>query len=310
MLSRVADSVFWMARYLERTDNLLRVLRTDYIASQDELVDYNWQLLADTFGDVPKQKMSMSSYRDALHHLVLSRQHESSVFNNIVRVRENARSVQDYITKELWQSLNDYYHRVRDPQTESLINRNDPVTAFDILLRESIIFYGTVDVTMSRGEGYTFLNLGKYLERALQSIDTLEFKRTQMAKSDNESIYWKYLLYALSGYEFHTKFYKNALQTEEVIHQVLYNLQFPHSVGYSLAQMDRYFQRLKDFSHPSHFTEIDQLMKQLISTIQEYQKEKGASVIEKLIPDLRLQFTNLNNRLATLYFGYPSIVTS
>lgn len=304
MLSRVADSVFWMARYLERTDNLLRVLRTDYIASQDELLDYNWQLLADTFGDAPKQKMSMSSYRDALHHLVLSRQHESSVFTNIVRVRENARSVQDYITKELWQSLNDYYHRVRDPQTESLINRNDPVTAFDILLRESIIFYGTVDVTMSRGEGYTFLNLGKYTERCLQSLEILEFKSKQMAKADNEATYWKYLLYALSGYEFHTKFYKNALQAEEVIHQVLFNLQFPHSVSYSLAQMDRYFQRLSNFSQPDHFKEIEQLIKKMIDDVNTYQKTADTLVIERLIPDLRLQFTNLNHRLATLYFGY------
>jgi hypothetical protein len=68
--------------------------------------------------------------------------------------------------------------------------------------------------------------------------------------------------------------------------------------------MDRYFQRLLNFSQPDHFNEIDQLIKQMISTIQEYQKENGASVIEKLIPDLRLQFTNLNDRLATLYFGY------
>jgi uncharacterized alpha-E superfamily protein len=304
MLSRVADSVFWMARYLERTDNLLRVLRTDYVASQDELLDYDWQLLADTFGDAPKQKMSMSSYRNALHHLVLSRQHDSSVFTNIVRVRENARSAQDYITKELWQSLNDYYHCIRDPETEKLINHNDPVTAFEILLRESIIFYGTVDVTMNRGEGYTFLNLGKYTERCLQCLDILEFKRKQMKKADNETIYWKHLLYSLSGYEFHTKFYKNALQSEEVMHQVLYNLQFPHSVSYSLAQLDRYFLRLKDFSHPDHFKEISELIKQIINTVNTYQKENGISVIEKLIPDLRLQFTNLTNRLAILYFGY------
>jgi uncharacterized alpha-E superfamily protein len=304
MLSRVADSVFWMARYLERTDNLLRVLRTDYIASQDELLDYNWQLLADTFGDEPKQKISMSSYRDVLHHLVLSRQHESSVFNNIVRVRENARSVQDYITKELWQSLNDYYHLIRDPQTENLINHNDPVTAFDILLRESIIFYGTVDVTMNRGEGYTFLNLGKYLERCLQSLEILEFKRTQMRKADNDVIYWKYLLYSLSGYEFHTKFYKNALQSEEVMHQVLFNMQFPHSISYSLAQMDRYFKRLSDFSQPDHFNEIQLLIREMNVMVQTYQKETDSSVVEKIIPDLRLKFSNVSQRLATLYFGY------
>jgi uncharacterized alpha-E superfamily protein len=88
------------------------------------------------------------------------------------------------------------------------------------------------------------------------------------------------------------------------MHQVLYNLQFPHSVRYSLAQLYRYFQRLKDFSQPNHFKEIGELIKKIINTLDNYQKENGLSVIEKLIPDLRLQFTNLNNRLATLYFGY------
>jgi uncharacterized alpha-E superfamily protein len=304
MLSRVADSVFWMARYLERTDNFLRLLRTDYIAAQDELLDYDWQLLIDTFGDdTPEKKLTVSSYREALQHLVLHRQHDYSIFTNIVRVRENARSVQDYITKELWQSLNDFFHTIRNPETENLILHNDPVTALDILLRESIIFYGTVDTTMSRGEGYTFLNLGKYIERCLQTLDILEFKRKQMAKAENETVHWKYLLYALSGYEFHTKAYKNSLQDKEVIHQVLYNAQFPHSVIYSLAQMDRYFQRLEAISQPEHFKEINSIIKKMTACLQSYQKKKDVAVIDLLIPDLRLQFANLNQRLSTLYFG-------
>jgi uncharacterized alpha-E superfamily protein len=305
MLSRAADSVFWMARYLERTDNLLRLLRTDYIAAQDELLDYNWQLLCDTFGSAePKQKIKVGSYRDALTYLVVSPQHDCSVLTNIVRVRENARSVQDYITKELWQCLNDYYHRVRDAETKNLIQRKDPVTAMDTLLRESIIFYGTVDITMSRGEGYVFLNLGKYTERCLQSLEILEFKRKQKIWANNEAMQCKYLLYALSGYEFHTKFYKNALQSTEVLHQILYNSQFPHSVSYCLAQMDRYFHRLLTFSQPDHFREIEQLIKKMIVTVQTYQKMNSPSVIEKLIPDIREQFFHFNQRLAALYFGH------
>jgi uncharacterized alpha-E superfamily protein len=294
-----------MARYLERTDNLLRLLRTDYIAAQDELLDYNWQWLCDTFGSTePEQQIKVSSYRDALTHLVVSPKHDCSVLANIVRARENARSVQDYITKELWQCLNDYYHRVRDAETKDLILRKDPVTAMDNLLRESIIFYGTVDITMSRGEGYVFLKLGKYTERCLQILDILEFKRKQKSRDDNEAMQSKYLLYALSGYEFHTKFYNNALQSTEVLHQILYNSQFPHSMGYCLAQMDRYFHRLLAHSHPSHFSEIEQLIKKMVATIQAYQKMDSPSVTEKLIPDIREQFSHFNQRLATLYFGH------
>jgi uncharacterized alpha-E superfamily protein len=304
MLSRVADSVFWMARYLERSDNLLRLLRTDYIASQDELLDYNWQTLADYFGN-EEQPLKVGNYRDALHYLVISKEHDQSVFSNILRVRENARSVQDYITKELWQSLNDFYHRIRDPQTETFMTKQDPVTAFDLLLRESIIFYGTVDITMNRGEGYTFLNLGKYTERCLQCLEMLEFKRAQMAsRPDQETVQWKYLLYSLSGYEFHTKYYKNALQVEEVIHQVLFNLQFPHSAAYSIMQMGRYFQRLTTVSKPEYFAEINGLIVEMNKTISDYQNQNPILAIEKLIPDLRLKLAHLNQRLASLYLGY------
>jgi uncharacterized alpha-E superfamily protein len=305
MLSRVADSVFWMARYLERSDNLLRLLRTEYIASQDEILDYDWEMLGKHFGN-PATPMKGTTYRDVLYYLVLTKEHDQSVINNVTYMRENARSVQDYITKELWQTLNDFYHKIRDTRTEDLIVRQDPVTAFDIFLRESIIFYGTVDVTMNRGEGYTFLNLGKYMERSLQCLDILEFKQRQATKSENTIVQSKYLLYALSGYEFHTKFYKNALQPQDVIHQVLFNMQFPHSLAYSFSQMDRYFQRLLPVSIPESFTEISSLTKEMINLLQYYQTEKDDLLLlpQRLIPELKSKLYFLNQRLGSLYFGY------
>jgi uncharacterized alpha-E superfamily protein len=304
MLSRVADSVFWMARYLERTDNVLRLLRTDYIASQDEILNFDWQRVTDTLSTKSETAIVVTSYREALYHLVLNKDHDASVFTNIVRVRENARSVQDYITKELWQCLNDYYHIVRDPHTEDLLLQQDPVTALDMLLRESIIFYGTVEVTMNRGDGYTFLNLGKYIERSLQSLDLLEMK-WDIADEVTEPVSWKYLLYALSGFEFHTKFYKNALQTEDVIHQVLFNNQFPHSVSYSLSQIDRYFQRLKETSLTDNFKEMEFLAGKMVKDIQYTMVNRKDSVaVRELIIATRNQILNFSHKLTTLYFGY------
>ena len=304
MLSRVADSVFWMARYLERTDNLLRVLRTDYIASQDELLDFNWQKLTDTLSIKSETPIIVASYREALYHLILNKEHDASVFVNIVRVRENARSVQDYITKELWQCLNDYYHIIRDPQTEQLLLHQDPVTVFDTLLRESLIFYGTVEVTMNRGDGYTFLNLGKYIERSLQSLEMLELK-WKINTEVTEPVSWKYLLYALSGFEFHTKIYKNALQTEDVIHQVLFNNQFPHSVTYSLGQIERYFQRLSQSSLPENFKELEFLAGKMITDIQYSTVNlKDPAAVKQLIATTRAQVLQFSQKLNTLYFGY------
>ncbi len=303
MLSRVADSVFWMARYLERTDNVLRLLRTDYIASQDEILDPNWQKLTDMLSDKEKS-VPVTTSHEALYHLVLNREHDASLFTNILRARENARSVQDYITKELWQCLNDYYHIIRDPHTAEMLTNQDAVTAFDTLLRESIIFYGTVEVTMSRGDGYTYLNLGKYVERTLQTLDILELK-WNTAKPETEPVSWKYLLYALSGFEFHTKHYRNALLTEDLIHQLMFNTQFPHSVIYSLSQIERYLQRLKESSLPENFKEIGFLAGKLVKDIQYASVDsKDRDAVTGLITATRNQVLSFSHKLTTLYFGY------
>jgi uncharacterized alpha-E superfamily protein len=302
MLSRVADAVFWMARYMERSDNVLRALRTNYIASQDEIQNFDWKLWTE---GMSMGTAEITNYRDALKHLLLNKENDASVLVSIVRARENARSVQDYITKEVWQCINDYYHLIQNPKTEQLLLKNDPVTAIDNLLRESVLFYGTVDITMNRSEGYTFLNLGKYIERSLRCLDILELKLIEIQRGGNEAMHWKYLLYSLSGYEFHTKQYKNALQMNEVLHQIFLNTQFPHSVLYSLQQTERYFKRMSDISLPEHFKEIEFLMGKINNQLK-YSVNINASVeeVRKLIADKRYEIKELAFKLASLYFGY------
>ncbi|MDZ4809452.1 MAG: alpha-E domain-containing protein, partial [Bacteroidota bacterium] len=116
MLSRVADSVFWMARYMERTNGTLRILRTNYISSQDEVKDFSWKTLLRNYSDAPAEQIKAIGNQSVkvLEHLLLDKNNGASVFNNITRARENARAVQDHITKEVWQCLNDYYHLIRD----------------------------------------------------------------------------------------------------------------------------------------------------------------------------------------------------
>lgn len=306
MLSRVADAVFWMARYMERSDNVLRVLRTNYIASQDEIQDYNWKIWIDALGAGSESKnIQSSNYRDALFHLILNKENDNSVLVNISRARENARSVQDFITKELWQCINDYYHLIHSKTTRDLVMENDPVTAIDNLMRESILFYGTVDITMSRGEGYTFMNFGKFIERSLRTLDFLDVKLQEIEQGGNEAMHWKYLLYSLSGYEFHTKHYKNALHMSDVVHQVMSNTLFPHSVLYSVTQADRYFKRLDTISVPENFKEMDFLIGRAISTVR-YGSGANISTHElKLhIGKVRDEIKSLAYKLATLYFGY------
>lgn len=265
MLSRVADSVFWMARYMERTNGMLRLLRTNYISSQDEVKDFTWQQLLRKYSDASPEDVSAigNDSPKVLDHLLLDRNNGASVFNNITRARENARAVQDHITKEVWQCLNDYYHLIRDRQIGVQIRQGDPVTAFDALIHQGMLYHGIVDVTMARGEGFNYLNIGKFLERAILSADMLDIKLAEVGynlhhPTDVPAL--RYLLYSLSGYELYLKTHRGVFQGDHVVQQIVYNPNFPHSISYCLQQLSRYFERLKPESLPESYKQLEFLI--------------------------------------------------
>jgi uncharacterized alpha-E superfamily protein len=166
MLSRVADSLYWMSRYLERTDGILRMLKINYASSQDDIHEFSWKPVLRTFTYIDEETADNIAYhsRDVLQYMVTDKENTNSVLNIITRARESARSVQDHITKELWQCLNDFYHIVRDEHLVLGIHKDDPVTILDTLIKQGLLYFGIMDITMARGEGFAFINIGKFLE--------------------------------------------------------------------------------------------------------------------------------------------------
>ena len=118
---------------MERTNGMLRILRTNYISSQDEVKDFSWKTLLRNYSDATPEEVKAIGNQSVkvLEHLFLDKNNGASVFNNITRARENARAVQDHITKEVWQCLNDYYHLIRDKEIHAQVKQGDPVTALD-----------------------------------------------------------------------------------------------------------------------------------------------------------------------------------
>lgn len=273
MLSRVADSVFWMARYMERTNGMLRLLRTNYISSQDEVKDFSWQPLLIKYSDASPEELNALGNQSpkVLEHLLLDKTNGGSVFNYITRARENARAVQDHITKEVWQCLNDYYHLIREQEIQLQLHSGDPVSALDSLIHHGMLYHGTVDITMARGEGFNYLNIGKFLERGLLSADMLDIKLTELnynLQSPAEVPALRYLLYSLSGYELYLKTHRGNFQADHVLQQILYNVNFPHSVAYCMKQLFRYFQRLETESLPESYERLEFLIGKTMNNVK------------------------------------------
>ncbi|GGH05127.1 alpha-E domain-containing protein [Sphingobacterium alkalisoli] len=238
MLSRVAENLFWMSRYMERTNISLRVLKTLYIAHQDGLPVRSWEQTAHQFGI--REAENMSSYT-ILKTLIFDSNSNFSILNNVFRARENARSAQDHINRELWQSLNDYYHLVRDSQlSQQLIF--DPISVLDQLIKQTMYYYGVIDSSMNRGEAYCFLSLGKLMERGLQIVDLLktELEQNIHTEGHEEDQRWRYLLIALNGYETYLSENVGSLEPQSVLNQILYKNNFPNSLFYNWDQIESF----------------------------------------------------------------------
>jgi uncharacterized alpha-E superfamily protein len=261
MLSRVASSLYWLSRYVERSDGILRMLKINYASSQDTIAEFTWDpvIRISSGGNEDEIRTMKNDSRKVIEYLLFDRENPNSIINIITLARENARSVQEHIAKDLWQCLNEYYHTVKDPKLLWYVQKDDPITALDILIKQVMLYYGTADSTMERGEVRSFMSIGKYLERSIQSIDILDIKFISV--SDNPDLlldtsYWKHLLLSLGGYELYLKSYREGFSDENVLELVMLNQDFPRSAKYGVHNIQRYFERLKSEKNLQHYKSL------------------------------------------------------
>ncbi len=310
MLSRVAASLYWSSRYIERSDGLLRMLKINYASSQDAVQDFTWEPMmrlytgADDGGII--EKLGNDS-REVLKYMITSKDNPNSILNIITLARENARGVQEHITKDLWQCLNEYYHTVKDARLERMLQREDPIGTLDILIKQVMLYYGTVEITMERGEGRSFMNIGKYLERAIQSVDILDTKFNTLNDNPDlltDTTYWKHLLLSIGGYELYLKTYRSGFEAKNVLEQVALNNDFPRSVIYAVNHIQRYFDRLKGDHERDDFRRMSFRIGRLQSRIK-YSSVNSISQegLHIYLSQIRQELYGIGNALNENYFA-------
>jgi len=309
MLSRVADSLYWMSRYMERSDGILRMLKINYASSQDDIHEFSWKPVLRIFTYLKEEEANAIEHhsRAVLQFMVTGKENPNSVLNILTTARENARSVQDNITKELWQCLNDFYHAVRDEQLVQWLHKDDPVTILDTLIKHGLLYYGTADITMSRGEGYAFLNIGKYLERGVQSADILDIKFSDLNYDlyKTDTSYWKYLLMSISGYELYLKTYRSGFEAKNVVGQIVLDENFPRSINYSVQRLYTYFDRLKNQRNIEGFQKIEFMIGKIRSKVKYSTVESIMNQgLHAYLTRIREELYEVAKALDQYYFAY------
>lgn len=310
MLSRVAASFYWLSRYVERSDGMLRMLKINYASSQDAMKEFTWEPVIRIFAGSDGEETAKleNNSRAVLNYMVTGKNNSNSILNIITLARENARGVQEHIPKDLWQCLNEYYHTVKDPRLVRALEREDPIGVLDILIKQVMLYYGTIEITMERGEGRSFMNIGKYLERAIQSVDILDTKFGSV--SDNPDLltdtsYWKHLLQSMGGYEIYLKTYREGFEASNILEQVILNNDFPRSVIYSVNHIQRYFDRLKNDSNMDSFREMSFMIGRLESRIK-YSSVKSIEEegLHLFLTQVREDLYGIGNALNEHYFAH------
>jgi len=299
-----------MSRYMERADGILRMLKINYASSQDDVQEFSWKPVLKIFTFLKEEEAEQlgENTRAVLQFMVTDKDNPNSVLNIVTQARENGRSVQDHITKEMWQCLNDFYHTIRQEKLVTLLQKDDPITVLDSLIKQGILYFGTTDVTMSRGEGNAFISIGKFLERAIQSADILDIKFSDMnyeLEKPADTTYWKYLLMSISGYELYLKTYRSGFDAKNVMEQILLNETFPRSVIYSINHLHQYFERLKSEKNIAAYNEVNFMVGKIQSKVK-FSTPAGIihQGLHQYLTETKASLFEIGNTLNKNYFAH------
>lgn len=251
MLSRVADSLYWMARYLERAEHTTRLVDVNLNLMLDESStssDHRWLRVLHALGRPKRVKWDGNPYELA-RTLTFDTGHKSSVLSCIFAARENARHVREQISTEQWHRLNSLYLDATRPEVRAMMQppteaASEAPTAFLQQVMEGVHqFQGVTDSTMTHGEGWHFIQVGRYLERAMSIGMLLEayhgdvWAKRDRAPMGNEYLEWMGLLRSATAFEAYCKVYTADLTPERILEFLLLNPEFPHSLRFSIEAM-------------------------------------------------------------------------
>ncbi len=239
MLSRVADTIYWMNRYIERAENYARFMDVNFNLSLEmpPNVSEQWRPLVVTTGDL---KLYESLYekvdkRKVIYFLGFDLNNPNSIYNCIVNARENARAIRPEITKEVWEQVNFLYYLVKEGMEKNLWKSKDPRNFFTEVKKGCQLLYGIFDATISRTDGWHFGKIGQLIERADKTSRVLDVKyhilltAPEAVGSPLDLIQWAALLKSVSAYDMYRKKH-GKLSSTSIADFLILDKVFPRSI--------------------------------------------------------------------------------
>lgn len=281
MLSRVANSLYWMSRYIGRAENTARLvdvnlqLLLDMRKLDDKALSGHWMPILQSTGDEElfKQLHSRATGKTVTEYLVFQAENTNSILSSIGQARENARMIRDQITAELWEELNRLYLFLHSPNARALW-RQSPHEFFSEIKNSALLLQGLTDGTVMRNEGWHFVQCGRYLERADKTSRILDVRHASLPErgpptevSQADALGWSAVLRSCSAWDAYKALHGAEVQPAHVAGFLLLSDLFPRSVRFCVREIDTALHRISGVAGDRFSNDAEKLAGRLLAEL-------------------------------------------
>ncbi len=311
MLSRVADNLYWMSRYLERaehTSRLIAVKLESLIEQTPEEAEIAWGRVVTGLSGKSFVPESLADGFEITYSLAFERFNQSSLISSLRFARDNGRQVREQISTEMWNRLNRLYLRLVPIDFTAMWNEQ-PGHLFREIVEELHMLEGTTYSTMRHGEGWHFLQLGRYIERAqlVSRLLDLHFGQASRAGAPPNYLDWLVLLRSCTAFEAYCKVYTANIRRDRVAEFLLFDAEFPHSVRFAIEHLTAALSHVALGAPASRRAVCERLAGRLKASVDFGQIEELMSgSIDLFLANISTQCEQIHEAVYAAYIGYDA----
>jgi uncharacterized alpha-E superfamily protein len=319
MLARVADSLFWLSRYLERAENHVRLIEVnlqlllDFSNLDDEKIKDHWQPILRSLCDEEAfsklyEKADSLSVTD---FLTFSLKNPNSIVSCVFAARENARMIRDQISSEMWESMNELYLFLRSTNSKK-IWKSGVHDFFREIRHHMHAFTGLTHATYPREEAYDFLQVGRYLERADKTTRIIDLKyhillpRTSDVGGAVDAAQWMAVLRSCSGLQAYHRLYLESPTPWKMVEFLVLSETFPRSLRFCLKELNYYLHAISETSVDKTTNDAERVCGKLLSQLSRYSADDiFKEGLHEYLDRTQIALNDIGNALYHTYMYVP-----
>jgi uncharacterized alpha-E superfamily protein len=320
MLSRVADSVYWMNRYIERAENYARFIGVNFNLALDlpPNVNEQWEplLIATADNFLFYQHYDEPTRENVINFMTFDKRNPNSIFSCLSYARENGRTIRESISKEMWENLNELYLWIRDVKPKAEWDLNHMQEFYTQVRNGTQLYYGIVDATITRNEAWHFGRLGRFMERADKTSRFLDVSYftllpdSDVTGSTLELVLWTAVLKSVSAYNMYRQQYQTLTPTHIAEFLILDKL-FPRAMAHCIRQAELSLYEISGTPLTNRFSnQAEKMMGKLRSEIEFTEVEDIFSTgLHQYLDQFQIRGNEVSKSIFETYFDIKPVDT-